>query len=301
MKVKINIKSVGIYLRPKNINDLSSILPNLVRWLLKRNKKVFFSQKDRERVLKILPSSLSVDFQELSQMHLQNDLSITLGGDGTLIGLARSCNSKSAPIFGINLGHLGFTTEFSKSEFYDYLDNLLTKKIDLIKLPLYKVDIIRKDKKHFSSFFVNDAVVSNPEISRMFTLSVDAENDHIYDLSGDGLIVSSPIGSTAYSLAAGGPIIHPDVNGLVITPICPHSLTHRPIVISDKIKVQISVPSDSENLMLTLDGQQVVDLKKRDKIIISRSRARYARLVCNNDRTYFSTLKEKFTHGRREL
>src|SRR5690606_1398875 len=126
------------------------------------------------------------------------------------------------------------------------------------------------------------------------------QDEHIYDLSGDGLIISSPIGSTAYSLAAGGPIIHPQVGALVLTPICAHSLTHRPIVVPDDMRITVKSRDKDEAIHLTLDGQQLLDINPYQVIKISKSKARYVKLVQNSERTFFHTLKVKFTHGRRE-
>ena len=148
---------------------------------------------------------------------------------------------------------------------------------------------------------MNDVVVNNNLISRMLTLSVESEGEHIYNLAGDGLIISSPIGSTAYSMAAGGPIIHPNVNAITLTPICAHSLTHRPLVIPDHSNVIIKAAKSDESIKLTLDGQQHVTLGSNDTILVTKKKSKIVRLIKNPDRTYYRTLKEKFTHGAREI
>ena len=133
----------------------------------------------------------------------------------------------------------------------------------------------------------------------MFSLSVEGNNSHIYNLSGDGLIVSSPIGSTAYSLAAGGPIIHPSTKSFVLTPICPHSLTHRPFVLPNDYNLKIKTSSIVDSVIITLDGQEAVKINENHNISISKSRTRYCNIICNPNRNYFQTLREKFTHGKR--
>ena len=133
----------------------------------------------------------------------------------------------------------------------------------------------------------------------MFKIDVECNEEHMYELSGDGLIISSPIGSTAYSLAAGGPIVHPSVNGIILTPICPHGLTHRPLVIPDSQTIELIVPKKEQELMLTLDGQSVHSLESLDRVRITKNKNRYINLIKNPDRAYFQTLKEKFTYGRR--
>ena len=135
----------------------------------------------------------------------------------------------------------------------------------------------------------------------MLTLSVESEGEHIYNLAGDGLIISSSIGSTAYSLAAGGPIIHPLVNAITLTPICAHSLTHRPLVIPDHSNVVIRAAKSDESIKLTLDGQEQVTLGSNDIIKVTKIKTKIVRLVKNPTRTYFRTLKDKFTHGAREI
>ena len=225
-----------------------------------------------------------------------------MGGDGTLIGVCRNVKKSSPPIFGVNMGHLGFITEFSKAEFFDQLEATLKGHFQLTQLCLFQVEVFskKKDKPSFKGYFLNDVVVNNNQISRMLTLTVESEGEHIYNLAGDGLIISSPIGSTAYSLAAGGPIIHPNVNAITLTPICAHSLTHRPLVIPDYSNVVIRASKSDESIKLTLDGQQQVTLNSDDMIKVTKKKAKIVRLVKNPNKTYYRTLKDKFTYGTRE-
>ena len=150
-----------------------------------------------------------------------------MGGDGTLLGAIRNLGRKSPPVFGINMGKLGFITEFSKHEFFEELENVFKNKYELADIDHYQADLMRKGKRIFRGYFINDAVFTQSEISRIISLDVSSGPEKIYDISGDGLIVSTPVGSTAYSLAAGGPILHPNLKGFVLTPICPHSLNYR--------------------------------------------------------------------------
>ena len=198
------------------------------------------------------------------------------------------------------MGRLGFIAEFSKVEYFDDLSNTIKGNFEINKVPLYKVEVEKKGKKIFKSKFLNDVVINKNNISRMFSLTAECDSELIYNISGDGLIISTPIGSTAYSLAAGGPIIHPNVNALVLTPICPHSLNHRPLVIPDHKKIELKFPVKEEFLTLTLDGQEAFDVEKGCIISISKVKNSYAKFIKNPDRTYFHTLKEKLTHGQRE-
>jgi NAD+ kinase len=295
------LKNIAIVLKPKVTAEFESIIPNLAMWLHRRKKTVIFLSKEKERLNKIFKGNLNnLSFVEEKDLHSDTDLIITMGGDGTLIGVSRNVKKNSPPIFGVNMGNLGFITEFSKVEFYDQLENTIKGIYKLTSLPLYQVEVTKKNKLSFKGTFLNDLVINNNQISRMLTLSVESEGEHIYNLSGDGLIISSPIGSTAYSLAAGGPIISPSVNAITLTPICAHSLTHRPLVIPDNTSVSIKAAKPDEMIKLTLDGQEAVVVTSQDTIKISKRKTLHVKLIKNSERTYFRTLKEKFTHGMRD-
>ncbi len=300
-RVKIEkAKQIGVILKPKAVTEYSSLLPNLALWLKRRKISLSFPIKEKERIDKIFKNKTSpFIFLEEKEMHLANDLNITLGGDGTLLGFGRLSNKGSAPILGVNMGNLGFITEFSKAEFFESLETVLKEGFVVEKVPLFKAKVVKDETSIFQSYFLNDAVISKNDISRMFKIGVECEDVNIYQLSGDGLIIGSPIGSTAYNLAAGGPIIHPSVNALSLTPICPHGLNHRPIVVNDKSILKIKVPSKSDSIQLTLDGQEYFNLPSRSDVVISKSSMRYLSLVANQERKYFQTLKDKFTHGSR--
>ncbi|MBY0415231.1 MAG: NAD(+)/NADH kinase [Bdellovibrionales bacterium] len=301
------LKNITIVLKPKVTSEFESILPNLASWLHRRKKTVQFLSKEKDRLAKIFKGDLkNLNFVEEKDLHDgSTDLIITLGGDGTLIGVSRNIKKTSPPIFGVNMGHLGFITEFSKVEFFDQLEDTLKGNYKLTTLSLYQVEVFKKNKSAlkstFKGTFLNDLVINNNQISRMLTLSVESEGEHIYNLSGDGLIISSPIGSTAYSLAAGGPIINPQVNAITLTPICAHSLTHRPLVIPDNTSVMVKAAKPEELIKLTLDGQQAFVINSQDTVKVSKRKAINVRLIKNPERTYFRTLKEKFTHGMRDI
>ena len=295
------LKNITIVLKPKVTAEFESILPNLAMWLHRRKKLVTFLTKEKERLNIIFKGNLNnLNFVEEKELHKETDLIITMGGDGTLIGVSRNVKKNSPPIFGVNMGNLGFITEFSKVEFFDQLENTIKGNYKLTSLPLYQVEVIKNNEVTFKGPFLNDLVINNNLVSKMLTLTVESEGEHIYNLSGDGLIISSPIGSTAYSLAAGGPIISPSVNAITLTPICAHSLTHRPLVIPDNSSVTVKATKPNEVIKLTLDGQEDVVVSSQEKIKISKRKTLHVKLIKNPDRTYFRTLKEKFTHGMRD-
>jgi len=299
----LNVEKISIILRPQGYRGYNNLVPNLVSWIKRRKKEVIFVDTDYDILAKIFGEKKLESFSIIDKKNVfkQSDLIITLGGDGTLIGVARMAKQETTPIFGVNLGHLGFITEFSKSEFFEKLAEVLENKITINKLYLHKLEIISTErKKRFSETFINDVVVSKHDIARMFSLSVSVNDDHAYNMSGDGIIISSAIGSTAYSLAAGGPIVHPAVQAVIITPICPHGLTHRPMVVPSSDKVSVRVLSSQDNVILTVDGQKVIPLSEGDLIVVTRENKKAVHLIKNSQISYFDTLKEKFDHGRRQ-
>ena len=292
--------NISLILRPTKLEEIVPAISNLIGWLHRRKRNIILLDAEFEALNKLLPAKVLklVTFKDQSFIYKSSDLLITLGGDGTLIGVSRKVNSK-VPIFGINLGHLGFITEFSKSDYYDELEKVINGKFEIIKKQLYGLRICRqKEENHY---FFNDVVFTKNDIARMFSLSLEADGEHIYNLSGDGLIVSTTVGSTAYSMAAGGPIVHPDVKALILTPICPHSLTHRPMVVPDHCEIKVELLDKTEAVSITLDGQKAIRIGAKDIIYIGKEGRRFISLIKNPHRTYFHTLKEKFVHGRRQL
>lgn len=303
MSAQNNLLSVGLILKPHLDEDLRPIINNLVVWLNKRKATAVFLEKEEGRLAQLLSKNLfkTIRLSQEKELYTQSKLIMTLGGDGTLIGLCRVVPKNAAPIFGVNMGRLGFITEFSKSDFYEWLAKALKGELETYKLPLYKVEVLRRGKLIYKGHFMNDLVINKNDISRIFSLSVECNGEPLYNISGDGMIISSPLGSTAYSLAAGGPIIHPEVNSIALTPICPHSLTHRPIVIPGSSVVSLRGLKNQGPIGLTFDGQEVLDISKGEIVKVSKNNSRKVSVLINPKRNYFHTLKEKFTYGRRYL
>lgn len=296
------IENISIVIKPSYFDDLPNIITNLMRWLNRRNKNIFLATKEKERLFKVIPEKnfKNVEFVEDSILFHKPDLLISMGGDGTLLGVCRKVNSK-VPVFSVNIGRLGFITEFEKTEFYEKLNVVLLGKYQVFKKNLFSVEVQRGKSKLKKMYFFNDAVFTKNDLARMFTLSIESNQEHIYNISGDGLIISSTYGSTAYSLAAGGPIVHPDVKALILTPICAHSLTHRPLVIPDSQILTITMQERLETVNITMDGQDIINLKPKDVVSIKKEARKIISFVKNSEKTYFHTLKEKFVHGRREV
>jgi NAD+ kinase len=294
-------QTVGITLKPNSTPEFYNILPNLCTWLVKRKRTVVFLLEDQERVLKFFKAKTTdhLKFWDSQKFHNKTDLMLSLGGDGTLIGVCRRINSK-IPVLGINLGRLGFITEFNKNEYFDRLSDILEGHYDIVTKPLFHVSVLRKNKCQFSDYFFNDAVLAKTDMARMIYLRAELEKEHIFNISGDGIIISTPVGSTAYSMAAGGPIVHSDVKGLILTPICPHSLIHRPFVVPDTAPVCLKVLPPYHLVTLTLDGQVAFTIEDQDIIMINSEKVKKVSLIKNPDRSYFETIRDKFMYSKRD-
>jgi NAD+ kinase len=295
----MSIQQIGIALKPQAMNEFQAVLPNLCQWLQRRKKSITFRAQDEDRVEKILQrKDLRATYLADKAFFRQNDLIISLGGDGTLIGVCRR-NTGRIPVLGINLGRLGFITPYNKTEFFDHLDEIIAGHYQTDRHALYHVSVERRGKAIYQQYFFNDAVLAKNDIARMVHLRVESGADHVYNLSADGIIVSSTTGSTAYSLAAGGPIVHPEVPALLLAPICPHSLTHRPLVIPEKSRITLRLLPPFQSMTLTLDGQETFSIDEHDVIKVNHRPVKRVPLVKNSGRSFYETLKDKFIHGRR--
>ncbi len=229
------------------------------------------------------------------------DIIIVLGGDGTYLSIARLMRRRSVPVMGINMGTLGFLTEIKREEALAALVALISGQEPVIsERSLLEVTLKRKGKTVFQGPVVNDAVISKGAIARIIGIQIEIDGAFVNTVRADGLIVSTPTGSTAYSLAAGGPIIEPSVPALIVAPICPHSLTQRPLVIGDQSEIRLRLTHRPGHVLLTLDGQDVVDLKEEDEVIIRRYRKHSLKLVSASGRDYFALLREKLNFGARD-
>lgn len=295
------INSIGVTLKPNSTPEFYNILPNLCTWLLRRKRKVIFRTEDQERVKKFFRTKSvdGIEFWDAKPFHNDVDVMLSMGGDGTLIGVCRRINSK-IPVLGVNLGRLGFITEFNKNEYFDQLESILEGKFEVTQKPLIHVCIQRKEKTIFKDYFFNDAVLAKNDIARMIYLRAELGPEHVYNISGDGIIISSPLGSTAYSMAAGGPIVHPDVKGLILTPICPHSLIHRPFVVPDTAPIVLKILPPHHSVTLTLDGQVALNVDDQDIVVINGTKIKKVSLIRNPERSYFETIRDKFVFSKRE-
>lgn len=227
---------------------------------------------------------------------LDGDFAITLGGDGTFLRVSRMVSPYGIPVIGIHLGLFGFLAELTPQDMYSHLDNVFKGKYKVNTRMLLDCKLERKGKVINESLGVNDAVVSRTSLSRLISVKLFIDGEDVTTYSSDGLIVSTPLGSTAHCLSAGGPILSPDIDALVVSPICPHTLTNRPLVISGESDVMMEIVSEGVETGLTVDGQVYDDLLPGDVVRVKRSETRL-KLVDTGIRSFYAVLREKLSWG----
>ena len=263
----------------------------LFRWLKERGYEPLLESH--------LARHMSIPGVDAEDIPDQADLVVVLGGDGTLISTVRIIGERDIPILAVNLGSLGFITEIALDELYPALEKCLAGEFRISERLMLLAVVERENREMASHLVLNDVVINKGALARIVDLKTKVNCFDLTTFKADGLIISTPTGSTGYSLSAGGPIVTPSMNCIVITPICPHTLTNRPLVIDDDSTVMITVKSlDDEDIFLTLDGQVGLELKSGDVIHVSRSRHN-ARLVMSERRDYFEILRTKLKWGER--
>jgi len=226
------------------------------------------------------------------------EMALSLGGDGTFLSTARLVGDSDQPILGVNLGFLGFLTEFSLEEIYGYLGRILDGDYDVEERVRLEAHHLRDGQVVGSYQALNDVVIHKGTLARIIDLETFIDGEKITNHRADGLIVSTPTGSTGYSLAAGGPILEPSLDAIVITPICPHPLTDRPLVVLPDRRIEVCLISDSGEVYLTLDGQKGVALQRGDRVRVHLS-AKPVRLIRAGTRSFYEVLSTKLQWGQR--
>jgi NAD+ kinase len=226
------------------------------------------------------------------------EMLIVLGGDGTLLSASRLVADahRDVPIFGVNLGSLGFMAEVSLDELYDNLEKAIAGKLATEDRIMLTASVLREGKRLSRYRVLNDAVINKGALARMMELRVSVDDGLLTTLRADGLIIATPTGSTAYSLSAGGPIVHPTLHCFVVTPICPHTLSNRPIALPDNVVVTVCLTSQSEDVLLTLDGQIGFPLLPNDVVEIKKSRFKM-KLIKHPTKSYYEILRTKLKWG----
>jgi len=283
------MKKIGIIGKTGKQETLD-ILTELVPWLKSRGHEVYVDIENA--------TVMNIEGTPRSQMSSLVDMIIVLGGDGTMIGVARLVAENGIPILGVNIGGLGFLTAVSRDELYEVLGRVLADDCHVEERIMLNACVLRHSECIAEYIVMNDVVVNKGALARIVDLETYVNNTYISTFKADGLIVSTPTGSTAYALSAGGPILYPTINSIVLAPICPHTLTNRPIVLPDDVKIEIMLRSRNEDVFLTLDGQMGFSLRQNDIIEVKKSQYR-ARLYIPCERDYFEIIRTKLKWGER--
>jgi NAD+ kinase len=290
-----SIKRIGIVLKPHQPQALKTIC-DLTLWLGQRGIELAGGPEiERERIAH--ETGCTVAEVESDDLAAAVDLVLVLGGDGTMIATARMIGDEEVPVLGVNYGSLGYLTEFRIEELYDALEMILEDNYRLDKRVMLSVELFRGPDLVTRNRVLNDVVINKSALARIIEIEAYLNKQFVSSFRADGLIVSSPTGSTAYNLSAGGPIIFPSMNAVVITPICPFTLSNRPLVVPDDAVIELLMKTDQEDVSLTLDGQVGFPLKVDDRVVIRKSRTTF-NLIQPSNRNYFDVLRDKLRWGR---
>jgi NAD+ kinase len=285
------VTRVGIVAKPDAARAQGVIL-QLLPWLATRGRSVVLEKETAD----LVPSAVT-DAAGRAELPGQVDLLIILGGDGTLLSMARAVGDLGVPLLGVNLGGLGFLTATTLDEMFPALEAYFGGHMAIEERMLLAARIVRNGQPLGEYAALNDIVITKSAMSRIIDLSVSVEGRYATAYRADGLIISTPTGSTAYSLSAGGPILFPTMDAVVLTPICSHTLTNRPIVVPGTDRIEVTLLADQE-VMATMDGQVGVGLREGDTVEIRKAAARI-RLVRFPQKDFFSVLRTKLKWGER--
>jgi NAD+ kinase len=281
-------KSIGILTKPK-FPEVKTTLQGVVAWLRARSIDVLLDTTSAT----LLGEQGGI---QKTQLAGKADVLLVLGGDGTMLNAARLAGERSIPILGVNMGGLGFLTEVRLENLYPSLDRVFANDFILDERLMLKTHVHRHGETVARGVVLNDVVISKGTLARMIELEIAIQGQFVTNLRGDGLIVGTPTGSTAYSLSAGGPIINPAVQSLILTPICPHTLTHRPLIVPGNVAIEVTLTSRDDGAMATLDGQVGIAMTQGDTAVIQASDHR-TRLIRFPESHYYNVLREKLKWG----
>jgi NAD+ kinase len=284
------MKTAAIISKPSK-PELHQIVPEVLKWFADHDYHVVADEQSAEyaRIEDTVPRK---------QIAEKNPtFALVLGGDGTLLSAARAISPAGIPILAVNLGSLGFLTEVPLIELFQTLELVDSGECPIETRSVLQCRLLREEKCLHTYFALNDVVVNKSAIARLVGFDLFIDDLFVLQYKADGVIVATPTGSTAYSLAAGGPVLMPAVDAFVVTPVCPHSLTHRPLVLRDSSEVQIVLKTDEEESFLTIDGQVGVPLQREDHIHCSK--AQHSVKLFRVRKTFFEVLRNKLKWGQR--
>jgi NAD+ kinase len=285
------MKSAAIISKPSK-PELSGILPDLLSWFHEHGYHLYV---DEETAKFAIDDAEVVPRQKIGDKH--PNFVLVLGGDGTLLSAARAVAHANVPILAVNLGSLGFLTEVPLSEIFDTLETVDRGNCPVEERSVLDCQLIRAGECLMQQFALNDVVVNKSAISRLVEFDMLIDGNFAFSYRADGVIVSTPTGSTAYSLAAGGPILMPSVKAFVVTPVCPHSLTHRPLVVKDEATIELLVETGEEEAFLSIDGQVGMPVRQGDRVLCRR--ASHTVKLLRVRRTFFDVLRNRLKWGQR--
>lgn len=289
------IKRIGIVLKPHQPDALKTLC-DLTKWLAERGITLAGGPEiQREQIEH--QTGCPVKEVRPSELAESVDLILVLGGDGTMIATARLLGDREVPVVGVNYGGLGYLAEFRIEELYVALEAILAGDYRLEQRVMLAVELLRGDQQVTRNRVLNDVVINKSALARIIEIEAYMNGQFVNAFRADGLIVSTPTGSTAYNLSAGGPVIYPSMKAVVITPICPFTLSNRPIVIPDESLIELRLKTENEDVALTLDGQVGFPLKPEDWVVIRKSQTSF-NLVQPANRNYFEVLRDKLRWGR---
>lgn len=284
------VKCVAIFAKP-NAPRALRLLPELLAWLAARHIEVRLDNEAAHYAGMLVG---------LDRAHVADgcDLGIVLGGDGTLLSAARAVGSRSIPLLAVNLGGLGFLTSITTEDLYSELERSLAGQHEITRRRMLRVALVREGVKVAEYQALNDVVLAKSSIARIVDIDAYAGGSFVCEYKADGLIICTPTGSTAYSLSAGGPIIYPTVNAICLTPICPHTLTNRPLIIPAEMGVRVVSRAHGEEAYLTVDGQVGSPLETGDAVECCLADFDVL-LIKPPEKTYFDVLRQKLKWGER--
>lgn len=285
----VSFHAIGIFSRPRRA-DITDIVRPLLEWLSKRGIRGIY---DTETAASLRDGTEGRPRELLAH---ESDLLLVLGGDGTLLAAAREAAPRGIPILPINLGSLGFLTSFTLGELYPALEETIAGHLTASERVMLTASLIREGQVVDSQLVLNEAVITKGALARMIEIELLIDEDFVCRYRADGLIVATPTGSTAYSLSAGGPIVHPAVESIILTPICPHTLSDRPLVVGDCCNVEMRLRGTAESVYLTLDGQKGVLMQSEDRVSMIRAKERL-KLIQPHRKSYYEILRNKLKWG----
>jgi NAD+ kinase len=275
---------IGIFTKPEEPRA-AALVARLVEWAADKNVQLFINERLNEKPDGVFSAS-DAKIAEVS------DLIVTLGGDGTMLAVARLLEGRGTPVFGINLGTLGYLAEFPAEEALEALSEVMLGHYRIARRTLIDWCVIRNQGIVGKGCALNDVVVNKATLARVIEIDCTVGSHYVTTYRADGLIIATPTGSTAYNLSAGGPIIYPSVGAICIAPICPHTLTNRPLILPDKKKIKLELKTREQEVVLASDGQITFQLLANDTVELKKSDSTF-NVIVSKEKDYFHILRSK--------